>query len=516
MDYSEVYSITIGNFQGERLITWFKNGEKHTAGGKEYAAITDSVAAVLEKKFSGIEKGSWIGLKSNNHYLWLAVFFGLLKIGYPVLLLDANASEDSLEAFTAQSHMKAIVTDTPESHGDMLNVSMAELEECTESSPENVCWESRIAFCTSGTTGMAKIYVFYADAIYAQCINVSDYLLHDKGITGTRNEGGVQANPMLLTLPLRHCLGFGVTLAFITAGYPIVLPAKPGIFGMADTCRDEGIWFFCSVPAIWKGLMRIAEARFGDSGPESMKKLMGDKLTFGCSAGARLDPAAAKKLMGTGIYIVNGWGMTETSFVTMGPLKDDPALDYVGIFYNKHSAVVIDTETGDVKSDGYGELAVNGRSMHASTLSDGKEVFRNKDEYFRSGDLAEIRNGRLYFKGRCKSVIISDSGENIYPEELDTHFSFLDELVEQYSTVGYEDEPALFISSKNAAEFENTAAFERIIDADLRLPLGKRITRIFVTDKPMPVTSKGETARFYLLGFLEKNRADFRELSVKK
>lgn len=141
MDYSEVYNITIGNFQGERLITWFKNGEKHTAGGKEYAAITDSVAAVLEKKFSGIEKGSWIGLKSNNHYLWLAVFFGLLKIGYPVLLLDANASEDSLEAFTAQSHMKAIVTDTPESHGDMLNVSMAELEECTESSPENVCWE---------------------------------------------------------------------------------------------------------------------------------------------------------------------------------------------------------------------------------------------------------------------------------------------------------------------------------------------------------------------------------------
>ncbi|SFK43999.1 Acyl-CoA synthetase (AMP-forming)/AMP-acid ligase II [Lachnospiraceae bacterium KH1T2] len=516
MDFSEVYRITIENFKGKKLLTWFRSGEEFTVDGKGYAGMVDAAASELEKKLSSIEKGKWIGLKSDNHYLWFAVFFGLLKIGYPVLLIDANASKEQVEAFRMQADMRAIITDKAEDHTGLVNVTMEELEKAEAGEIKEVSWESRIAFCTSGTTGRAKVYVFYADAIYAQCLNVSKCLLHDEGIVGTRNEGGVQANPMLLTLPLRHCLGFGVTLAFITAGYPIVMPQKPGIFGIIDTCRDRGIWFLCSVPAIWKGILSIANKRFGSSKPEAMKKLLGEKLTFGCSSGARLDAATAKKLIDTGIYIVNGWGMTETSFVTMGAIADDPSLDYVGVFYNNHSAVVIDPETGEEKSEGYGELAVNGKSMYSSTLNRGKEIFRNPKEYFRSGDMAEIHSGRLYFKGRHKGVIISDNGENIYPEELDSHFSFLEGMVSQFVTVGIDDRPTLFISSSESDDFEDTTIFEKIVEANLKLPLNKRLANVYVTDKVMPVTSKGETARFYIKEFYNTNADAVRKLPVKK
>ncbi len=516
MDFSEVYKITIGNFKGKRLLTWFNDGEEVTVDGKKYEDYVDAVASEFENRFLPINKGQWIGLKSDNHYLWFAVFFGLLKIGYPVLLIDANADKDQIEAFRLQADMKAIVTDDPEEYNGLLNVSMRELEKVPFGRKCLPSWESRVAFCTSGTTGRAKVYVFYADAMYAQCINVSNCILHDKGIISTWNEGGVQANSMLLTLPLRHCLGFGVTLAFITAGYPIVMPQKPGIFGIIDTCRDMGIWFLCSVPAIWKGILNIARKRFGNSGPEAMKKLLGEKLRFGCSAGARLDAVIAKELIDTGIYIVNGWGMTETSFVTMGAISDDPSLDYVGVLYNKHSAVIIDTETGEEKKEGYGELAVNGRSMYSSTLNRGKEIFRNPNEYFRSGDMAEIHGDRIYFKGRCKGVIISENGENIYPEEIDAYFSFLNDEVSQFITIGIDDRPVLFISCKDSAEFENTEIFERIICANLQLPLNKRLANIFVTDKILPVTSKGETARFYIQNFYKENFKAVRKLQLKR
>ena len=47
-----------------------------------------------------------------------------------------------------------------------------------------------------------------------------------------------------------------------------------------------------------------------------------------------------------------------------------------------------------------------------------KEVF-TQDGWFRTGDMGIIKNGYLYLKGRCKCMILSANGQNIYPEELE-------------------------------------------------------------------------------------------------
>lgn len=59
-----------------------------------------------------------------------------------------------------------------------------------------------------------------------------------------------------------------------------------------------------------------------------------------------------------------------------------------------------------------------------------QEVF-SEDGWFKTGDLGSFdRKGRLSIRGRIKTMILGSSGENIYPEEIESiinNFRFVNE-----------------------------------------------------------------------------------------
>jgi len=116
-----------------------------------------------------------------------------------------------------------------------------------------------------------------------------------------------------------------------------------------------------------------------------------------------------------GFVIIQGYGMTETTSL---------------ISINHH----LRTGTGnigklmpgmEIKLDEGGEILVRGENIAASywqgdELKPTIDAAANKDGWFHTGDLGEMDGeGKLYFRGRKKDVIVTPEGMKIYPEDLE-------------------------------------------------------------------------------------------------
>ena len=366
--------------------------------------------------------------------------------------------------------------------------------------------------CSSGTTGTAKAYVFAASAIVGTVRNVTEYWLGNDRITQRSISTKLEEHKSLLALPFRHISGFLLVVTFWHMGHCVVFPPNSGVFSIIDTCKQENIWMMFCVPAMWKGFIRIAQARYGGCGEQEFQQLLGENLKVGISAGAKLDAESVKVLLNSGIYFLNSWGMTEIGTSTMGGIDEDPSTDYVGCFYNKHKAKIL-LEDGTYVDNGVGELVLDGHSLYESILIGGKEVFREGP--FRSGDIFKLDGQRTYFLGRCKSVIVTDSGENIYPEEIDVYFDFLNDCSSGYCTAGYQDQVTLFVSPKDYDNFRETECFAQIRKVNAGLPMNKKVTKLYAFRDPLPRTGKGEVARFQMAQVLEERTDGVKEIKMK-
>ncbi|MBU0934667.1 MAG: AMP-binding protein [Spirochaetes bacterium] len=161
-----------------------------------------------------------------------------------------------------------------------------------------------------------------------------------------------------------------------------------------------------------------------------LQTAFGGSLRFLGVGGASLARDVEQFLLTAGFPYAIGYGLTETSPLVAAAIPGKTrlgstgrALDGVEVRIMPPSADEAAASLGTMAADIEGEIQVRGPNVMTGYYRDPErtaEVF-TADGWFRTGDLGAFdTKGMLHVKGRLKAMILGPSGENIYPEEIES------------------------------------------------------------------------------------------------
>ncbi|MEK6733027.1 MAG: AMP-binding protein, partial [Candidatus Omnitrophota bacterium] len=236
------------------------------------------------------------------------------------------------------------------------------------------------------------------------------------------------------------------------------------------------------------------------------KRAFGRRFKFFVSGGAKLDKNITEDFLKLGLKILEGYGLTETSpVVSINPLKSPrpgscgkPLLDVFVEVINKNK-------------EGVGEITVKGPNVMKGYYKDeAKTMSSFKDGWLLTGDLGRIdSDGYIYITGRSKEVIVLSSGKNIYPDEIEKHYSqapFIKEIcvlgvLKQKGIATLEYLHAIVVPDevffKGAAEDDIRKAIkDKFKELGRDLPGYKHIMGFTVIKESLPRTALGKIKRY--------------------
>ena len=205
-----------------------------------------------------------------------------------------------------------------------------------------------------------------------------------------------------------------------------------------------------------------------------------------------------------------GYGMTEC-----GPLI---SYEYWDTFRPLSCGKIVDRM--EIKIDSPdpsrtpGEIIVKGMNVMSGYFknSEATDDVLSKDGWLRTGDLGIMEpNGRIFIKGRNKSMILGPSGQNIYPEDieglLNNYPYVLESLVieenQKLVAIIVPDPDQIKANQINENQLESIFADE-IKNVNKRLPGYSQISKIRIRTEEFEKTPKRNIRRFMYQTFLEK------------
>ena len=290
--------------------------------------------------------------------------------------------------------------------------------------------ELRILLFTSGTTGNAK-------GVCLSQRNICSNLLSTYGIVKVK-----RSDLFFSVLPLHHT--YECTLGFLLPIYSGASIAHcEGLRYITQNMSEYHPSVILCVPLLLEKLHKNIVKNMNKSLPNKFKKenenpfsalpfylkkivknkvknTLGGRLRVFIVGAAATNPNIISDFRDLKLNSLQGYGLTECSPLVSGNTdffqKDDSAgLPIPNVEYK--------IENPD--SEGVGEIIVKGPNVmlgYYKNDEDTKKVL--KDGWFHTGDLGKVdENGYLYITGRCKSVIVTKNGKNIYPEEVEYYLN---------------------------------------------------------------------------------------------
>lgn len=182
-------------------------------------------------------------------------------------------------------------------------------------------------------------------------------------------------------------------------------------------------------------------------------KSLGGRLKYILVSAAPVEKALIEQVEGYGYVVFQGYGLTETASIVAGNREETRKAGTVGQGCN--CEIKIDAENGQD-----GEILVKGNNVMLGYYNDEKatkEVI--KDGWFYTGDIGHIdAENNLVITGRCKNVIVTQNGKNIYPEEIENEINKID-IVKESMVYGDGDGTNMSVCAIVTLDEEELKAF---------------------------------------------------------
>ena len=411
---------------------------------------------------AGLVKGDRVVLWAENRPEWIATYLGAAIAGLVIVPVDFLVSEKEcfniLEITQAKAFfysvrkkdfakeaakaalLKTFVCFTEEGERaysafgrDADSQKLPAVSEIAEHDPVSIVF-------TSGTTGFAK-----------------GVTLHHKGIIANANAAvrslrAVPSDIFINVLPLHRT--YPTTCSFVSpfsSGAGTIIVERLVGQVVVDDIHDAGGTFLIAVPLLYDKVMAAIDQKYqqlpsivrvvldalrkvalkeANKGNVEFgqkvfkfirKKARLESLRIMVAGGGPLSIKTADFFDSFGFNIVHGYGMSENS----------PLISVNTPCHRRNASVGLPVKYTEVKiidknDEGMGEIVVKSPSIMLGYYENPEataEMFTD-DGFLKTGDLGYIdEDGFIYINGRKKNLIVSSGGKNIYPEEIEGHFS---------------------------------------------------------------------------------------------
>ncbi len=288
---------------------------------------------------------------------------------------------------------------------------------------------------TSGTTGHSKGVMLTVNNLTGNVLFARDAV---NTRTGTRyfQRGG----RTLSFLPLAHAYGcaFDFLAPLAVGGHITLLGRIPSPKILIEAMQVVRPTVICCVPMILEKVYRKQVLPLLEQGPMSIamkvpllntaihsvirKKLMdafGGEVNIFIVGGAPMNQETEAFLMKIRFPITIGYGMTECAPLISFTPDNEFKAGSCGRFLSDCLEVCIDSDDPEHRA---GEILVRGEHVMTGYYKNEEGTARvlDPDGWLHTGDMGTMDpDGTLYIRGRSKTMILSGSGQNIYPEEIE-------------------------------------------------------------------------------------------------
>lgn len=433
------------------------------ATGKIYGITYEKFKNDVEALGTAIAKLGLIGKSicviGKNSYNWAVSYMASSILG-TVVPLDKELHISDIVNFINVSESSAVIgddkyiSDISSANNDLVNKSLTLINMSENSTNTSNCLnfnslittgaelisnsdttfrdikinpeDTHILLFTSGTTGNAKGVCLSHKNICSNIISIAKTVKVDTSVT------------VLSILPIHHTYECTIGFLLIIYGGGTITYCD-GLRHIQKNIQEYKPSFILCVPLLLENVHTKIMKTMKKSLPEKyfsndkhvldnlpifikpivkykIKKSLGGRMKTFIVGAASLNPAIVDSFFKMGIRVLQGYGLTECSPLVAG--NND--------FFHKSDAVGMPIPNVEYKiynpnSNGLGEIIVKGPNVMNEYFKD-EEATRKAiiDGWFHTGDIGKIdEDGFLYITGRCKNVIVTKNGKNIYPEEIE-------------------------------------------------------------------------------------------------